>query len=175
VQRRDRPRGAAAAGPAVSPAVTLSTPELTKGLTRLVPLQLPQLAVGLIGPGGGTLRLPAAGLTLRVPAGAVRALTLFSVTAVPGSMIAYDFQPHGARFAVPLKLEQDLRASAWVKDPAMTPRVGYFADPGLLNLLLNTAQVSEWQSTVVDRGAGRLVADVHHFSGYMVSSGRTSR
>src|SRR4051794_36184215 len=43
---------------------------------------------------GGTISLPEAGLTLIVPAGAVANATAFSVTAIEGSSVAYEFEPH---------------------------------------------------------------------------------
>ena len=73
-----------------------------RGVTRAVPLKNDITVKAVIGSKGGTLTIPDAGLTLVVPAGAVKSNTTFTATAIAGRLVAYEFEPHGTTFAVPL-------------------------------------------------------------------------
>src|SRR5688500_13814830 len=64
-----------------------------------------------IGDKGGTLSIPAAGLTVTIPAGAVKAQTKFSVTAIKGTMVAYEFGPDGITFAKSLAAQPALNVT----------------------------------------------------------------
>lgn len=77
-------------------------------LRRRVPLGRDEVASQVIGPWGGTIRLEEAGLTVRVPMGALRSYTRITVTAPAGDLVGYYFEPHGLQFDRPLTVSQDL-------------------------------------------------------------------
>jgi hypothetical protein len=124
---------------------------------------------GDIGPLGGELHLPQAGVTLIVPPGAVLKTMHFSITSVQGRIVAYDFEPHGAQFAVPLLLVQDLRGTNHRAGQSLIG--GYFADDSQLDSNALTASVNELLAVTLDEAAGQVVLPIHHFSGYMLASG----
>lgn len=142
------------------------------GLKRTIPLQLPVVRAQLIGPKGGTIDIKETGLKVTVPSGAITgAPILITVTAVPGTMVAYDFQPHGTKFAKPLQFEQELKGTNWDKlKLKMTLQGGYFKSLSQLDPLRNTAQLDETYPVTLTNS--RLSFDIWHFSGYMVSTGR---
>jgi len=128
----------------------------------------------VIGPKGGHLTVPG-GLQLIVPEGAVDSDVTFTATTVEGSSVAYDFGPHGITFKRPVLFQQSLSGTNWHHVPPGLRRliqVGYFtqlvtdASGGVRTL------VEEWVQTSLDLTNGKLEAQLWHFSGYMVSSGR---
>ena len=143
-----------------------------RGVTRAMPLAQDIAVSAVIGSNGGTLTIPEAGLTLVVPAGAVSSDVTFTATALAGKIVAYDFEPHGTRFAVPLVLIQDLNLTQWLSGPASSLQLGYFKDDAQIDDARGVAQIDEWETTTVNIGGAVLTAIVPHFSGYMVSSGR---
>src|SRR5206468_1390200 len=56
-------------------------------------------ASGIIGPTGGSLSIPRAGVEITFAPDAVTVPTRITVTAVEGVDVAYEFQPHGLQFA----------------------------------------------------------------------------
>ena len=80
----------------------LGQPTTVTPLLRKTPLPSAVTASATIGPLGGVLALPSAGLTVVVPPLAVTKPTKMSVTAVAGSSVAYEFEPHGIKFTIPL-------------------------------------------------------------------------
>lgn len=120
----------------------------------------------VIGAEGGMLSLPETGLTLVVPRGAVASPTPFSVTPVGGRYVAYDFEPHGTTFAVPLTFMQDLSKTKYAKGSAI--RGAYFADRSLVDGTAGSADVSELFSLFFD-DFGFSFFSITHFSGYLVS------
>lgn len=156
-----------------SPAIALASPVAVRGAKWAQALTQDITVSAVIGSAGGTLSLPQTGLTITVPAGAVSGPTLFSVTALHGQMVAYQFEPHGTKFAVPLQMAQDLGvldAASLAKMSALS--VGYFADQSALDDNDDQGQCSEYTAKMLDAANNRLVFWVKHFSGYMVSSGR---
>jgi ZU5 domain len=125
-----------------------------------------------IGSEGGVIAIPEAGLRLVVPAGAVAAPTDFSATAVQGRAVAYEFQPHGVRFAKPLVLTQELRGTEWFGIPLLDFRAGYFTDRTKLDTENATAQLAEILPLSLDLLRLQARFDVPHFSGYVISTGR---
>jgi hypothetical protein len=120
---------------------------------------------------GGSIELPAAGFTLVIPAGAVTKATAFSVTAVPGKVVAYEFEPHGTAFNTPvlgLQSLAGLRAKGGKVD-VTSLFVGYFHDRSEVGSLFAT--VHEVFSLKADT-EGRAVVAIPHFSGYIFASGR---
>ena len=148
-----------------------STSQTVYGALWKTPLTQNVSATASIGPLGGTLRLPATGLTVVVPAGAVLKQTTFGVTALAGRVVAYDFQPAGTRFLVPLIVTQ---SSAPVQ---MTPpllglkvmRPAYFKSATDINQQAGTATVNELLPQITIDLLGNITYTVGHFSGYIVS------
>lgn len=147
------------------------TPQWANGLRWETPLATASAASATIGPAGGRLALPATGLVLTVPAGAVAAPTRFAVTALPGTLVAYDFQPHGVAFAKPVILEQSLRGTARVERTASVEG-GSFTDASQLDQVAGTAQVAEYRPSERARGGDAVRIAVPHFSGWVFTTGR---
>ena len=141
-----------------------------RGITRAVPLKQNISVSAVIGRDGGTISIPDAGLTLVVPPGAVTSSTNFTATALAGRLVAYEFEPRGTKFPVPLRFTQDLKkvsllgvVTAPVLDGA------YFTDTSRLNQTLGIAAVSEILPATVDLLRLRVGFPINHFSGYLVS------
>jgi hypothetical protein len=140
-------------------------------LQRLQPLPSNITATKIIGSGGGTLSLPEAGLTITVPAGAVAYPTVFSATALAGRAVAYEFGPHGTKFAKPLTMTQDLRLS--YADSRLVSymhfHAGYFSSSTSLIDNLLRAIVSELLPASTDADNMVVRFNVSHFSGYLIA------
>ena len=149
----------------------LSTAATASVLTRVTPLSRPVQASAVIGSEGGTLTLPATGLTLTVPAGAVSRATTFTVSAPAGGGVWYDFEPSGARFAQPLTITQDLRSANMSGVVKSAVEGAYFTD-GTRSETSKTAKVTEVLPVTFNATGTALSFKVTHFSGYMVSTGR---
>lgn len=123
---------------------------------------------------GGAIDIKETGLHIDVPADAIPSPTLtISVTVLQGKAIAYDFQPHGTVFLKPLVFRQDLSNTTWDK-LGFTGVVngGYFKSVSQINLQKGTALLDELFPVTFDK---KVVSfNIGHFSGYMVSGGRTS-
>ncbi len=157
---------AAASSPDYLLSGVLSSPITVTALKRTTPLPAPISASAYIGPLGGVISLPGAGLTVVVPALALSSKQIITVTALAGSDVAYEFAPHGLKFPLPLVATQSLgstQAGAGLIDPKLL-FVGYFTDATKDNVI----------SEVLDVGvsAGVAVFPIRHFSGYIVASGR---
>jgi len=136
----------------------------------------------VIGTAGGTIILPGTGLQLVVPAGAVSANVTFTISALAGKVVAYDFQPHGAVFNVPLTFVQDLGTTAYrgIKvPPTFVPawQGGYFADSLAINETTGVTAVTELipasaDLTVSNTHHAQVSFQIRHFSGYIISVGR---
>lgn len=126
----------------------------------------------VIGPAGGVLTL-SSGLRLVVPAGAVADDVTFSVTRLPGRIVAYDFQPHGTTFAVPVRIEHSIgNVDPTALRLAGSIRGAYFPAPTALDQSAGTATVTELRPTFVNTDARSVAFTVDHFSGYTVVWGR---
>ena len=123
----------------------------------------------IIGSAGGTITA-AGGLTLTVPRGAVSSNTTFKVTRLAGTIVAYDFEPHGTTFAQPLQISQSTAGTNFKSYPSSAlVRGGYFANNSLLDQVLGTALIGEFRATTVAKDRSSVKFTVDHFSGYMVS------
>jgi hypothetical protein len=151
---------------------------LTSVLQRTVPLSQDYSATGIIGSGGGSIRIPEAGFTLTFPAGAVSAPVQVTATAIHGSSVAYRLEPHGLVFATPPVITQDLSLTAAVGALLDTGyQGGYFTDESLLSSGL--VPVLETRPATFDLLRLRMSFTIAHFSdyaatrrgGYMSSSG----
>lgn len=148
-----------------SAAINTAVEQTVRVGKRLGTLQNATTARATIGAEGGRVRLPELGFELVVPPGAVSSATQFSVTALPGATLSYEFEPHGATFSVPLLFRQDGRFTAvgWGQ------RVGgaYFTHASKVDLTTKKAQVAEqipgsWNGFWIE-------FRIKHFSGYLVS------
>jgi hypothetical protein len=149
----------------------LGTGDTVVVLQRATPLPSNVTAAKVIGSGGGTLSVPGTGLTVTVPAGAVSYPTTFTVTALAGRPVAYEFGPHGAKFAKPLTMTQDLRVT-YLNQASLSYlhfHAGYFtSSTNLIDSLLR-AVVSELLPASVSADDMVVRFNVSHFSGYLVA------
>ncbi|MDB4888016.1 MAG: hypothetical protein JWN79_3454 [Gemmatimonadetes bacterium] len=145
---------------------------LTKatGLQRTTPLAEDITVVKSIGVQGGILSIPEAGVTVIVPYGALDRTVEITMTARKGSLVAYDFAPHGITFARPLVFNQQLGGTNTGLLGPLGLKLGYYADPSLLGG--TTALVSELVGGVTSVLTRTFTAPIKHFSGYVVTCGR---
>jgi hypothetical protein len=150
---------------------TLANLQLVPGLQRTAPLLANVTVTQTIGTAGGTLSIPAAGVTVTVPAGALNSNTVITMTARAGSLVAYDFAPHGITFAKPLTISQQLTGTNATLLTVPFLKLGYFSDPNQLGSLYGL--VSELINGSSNLLTWTFTAPIKHFSGYMISCGRT--
>ena len=149
----------------------LGTGDTVVVLQRATPLPANITATKVIGSGGGTLSVPGTGLTVSVPAGAVSYPTTFTVTALAGRPVAYEFGPHGAKFAKPLTMTQDLRVT-YLNAASLSYlhfHAGYFSSQTNLIDALLRAIVSELLPATASADDMVVRFNVSHFSGYLVA------
>jgi hypothetical protein len=138
-------------------------------LQRTTPLPTNLTASAYIGALGGSLSIPGAGITVVVPPLALTSTKLVTVTALAGSNVAYEFEPHGTKFLVPLVVTQNLSNTQAKSGGLINPLslfVGYFPDD------TNVLSVTELLNVNVNLLNQTAVFTVTHFSGYIVASGR---
>ena len=140
------------------------------GVQRTSPLAASITVSQTIGTGGGTLSIPAAGVTVVVPAGALSKSTVITMTARKGYLVAYDFAPHGITFAKPLVFTQKLTGTTANILTAPLLKLGYYSDPSLLTAV--GGLVTELLSGNVNLLNWTFTSNIKHFSGYMVGCGR---
>jgi hypothetical protein len=165
-----RPEVAAPGAPNASLLTTVTSLLSVEGLQRTTPLAAPITVSKSMGTDGGTLSIPEAGVSVFVPRGALTQPTTITMTARAGSLVAYDFAPHGITFAKPLVFKQQLKGTNASLLTAPFLQLGYYSDP---NLLTKTGGlVSELLGGVLDTLSWTFTAPIPHFSGYIVTSGR---
>ncbi|MEP7001498.1 MAG: hypothetical protein ABI969_13520 [bacterium] len=142
------------------------------GVQRNTPLTSSIAVTKTIGSAGGTLSIPQAGVTVTIPSAALASNTVITMTARAGTLIAYDFAPHGITFAKPLVFTQSLDGTNASLLTAPLLALGYYSDPSLLTGLGGT--VSELLSGNVNLLSWTFTSKIPHFSGYMVAVGRGS-
>ncbi len=140
------------------------------GLQRATPLAADITVTQTVGSAGGTLSIPAAGVTVVVPAGALATNTVITMTARKGSLVAYDFAPHGIVFAKPLVFTQKLAGTNASLLNVPDLQLGYYTDPALLTAVGGT--VSELLGGTVNLLSWTYTGNIKHFSGYMIGCGR---
>lgn len=140
------------------------------GLQRTRALAVPITVSKVIGADGGTLTIPEAGVTVTVPRGALAATTNIVMTARAGTLVAYDFAPHGITFAKPLAFSQQLRGTNASLLTAPFLQLGYYKDASLLTK--TGGLVSELLGGVVNLATWTFTGSIPHFSGYIVTCGR---
>jgi len=144
----------------------------TNGVLRIQPLANPITVTKTIGSSGGVLSIPAAGVTVVVPSGALDRDTEITMTARAGYLLAYDFEPHGVAFNVPLVFSQSLNNTNVGLLGPLSLKLGYYSDPSLLGK--TTALVSELVQGLTSILTRTFTAPIKHFSGYVVICGRSS-
>jgi hypothetical protein len=130
-----------------------------------------------IQPQGGIIKLPQSGLTLRFPAGAVSKPLAITVTALPGELVAYDFQPHGTVFKTPVLVQQDLKGTKAEVDASLITQLrGAFLANGQSDIdVSGKARITEAYSVQLFSEGGpkprQARFTITHFSGYILASG----
>lgn len=138
------------------------------------PLDSEQVVTRRIGSAGGTVELRgASAIRLIVPRGAVLTYTNFTITRRAGRIVSYDFEPHGATFLVPVRIEHETRGTnfARLSTDAVIQAV-YFLDTGLVDQLAGTLVAEEFLETGVTQTKDKVLFRTGHFSAYGVSTGR---
>jgi hypothetical protein len=148
----------------------LLVPDTVVVVQRLQALPYDITQTKLIGSGGGQISIPAAGVTLIVPYGAVDYATPITVTALAGHGVAYEFGPSGKTFKKPLTIKQDLSVTSI--DPRLLSKLkfsgGYFKSRSdLLGGLLGI--VYELLSASTSASGTSVQFNVNHFSGYLIA------
>jgi len=126
-----------------------------------------------IGPEGGVLSVPDAGLTIIVPPGAVSHRVKIGVRAVKGSAIHYEFEPHGIVFNVPLIAIQRLNGIS-ASSLGAGLYAAYVAHDQDVDEKNGTANIAQVFGVAIDASAGTATFHIPHFSGYILASGRCS-
>lgn len=171
---------ACAADPITAPKISAETnPNLVSDLlgglvskdvlTRKQPLATDITVTAVIGQQGGRLRIPAAGFELIIPKNAVNTSTRFTVTALKGKLVAYEFGPHGTTFPRALQAKQDLSGTDWHLLSLRLLSAGYFQERSDLNFGRATALLSELIPGVTTPLTKEFSWQIEHFSGYVVA------
>ena len=92
------------------------------------------------------------------------------MTARAGTLVAYDFAPHGITFAKPLVFSQQLRGTNATLLSAPFLGLGYYKDASLLTK--TGGLVSELLGGAVNTLTWTFTSTIPHFSGYIVTCGR---
>lgn len=154
---------------------------------RNEPLEHDVVVTERIGRNGGRIVIREAGLVVTFPNGALplsgpRDYVEITVTALAGDQVAYEFEPHGLEFGVPVKLEQDAkhtnvdwrgRGGPAARQTGDGATGAYFRDRSALQGD-GTAVVTEYQETEAasQMNGSKFRWNIEHFSGYLLASNR---
>ena len=146
---------------------------LVAPLDRTTPLAEPISWSFTVGANGATSTNAASGLTIAVPRGALSSTVTITVTALPGSAVAYRFEPHGLTFSRGVILTQNLAGtSAGVLSGLLLQGAHFPGDaPEITNGL---ALVTETVNAHVNLLSNTVSFPIQHFSGWIVATGRSS-
>jgi hypothetical protein len=160
--------------PATTVPADTTSGEVVDMLLWETPLASDVVVTKKIGSGGGTVELKGAStIRLIVPKGAVLTYTNFTITRSAGRIVSYDFQPHGARFLVPVRIEHETRGTNFsTLAPDAVVQAVYFADATLVDQLAGTLVANEFLQTGLTATKDKILFSTGHFSGYGVSTGR---
>lgn len=148
---------------------------------RANPLEQDESVTQTIGPEGGTIRIPDAGLTVVFTPGAVSAPTSITATANAGTSVAYSFEPHGLQFQAAVRVTQDLLKTALWNQPSLASTIaGAYMPGGVEAITDGTAEVSEFEPTETEAAESeedgtvltQSTFNIRHFSGYILTGGR---
>lgn len=141
-------------------------------LQRTTPLAADISTTAVIGRTGGELSIPLAGVKISFPPGALTQSTTITMTALKGSNVAYDFQPHGTVFLQPVKVTQDITGTG--ASGVLTLLTGMHG--GYFDTALDPAKqqglVQETQLGYFDSNKTTVKFYIGHFSGYLLSCGK---
>jgi hypothetical protein len=143
----------------------LGSPITVTPMLRVTPLASNIVVSKTIGLLGGTISVPGAGLTVVVPPLAVSKSTTFKVTARAGYAVAYDFEPHGTNFLLPLVATQNLTGMQGGSLLSLL-QLGYYPDG------THPTTVTELLTVTADLLHLTAVSSIWHFSGYIYLTGR---
>lgn len=149
----------------------LGAPRTITPLKRKTPLAAPITVSKTIGILGGTIAIPQAGIAIVVPPLAVPSTKTITVTALAGDNVAYEFQPHGLKFTLPLVVTQDVSKTSATQNGLLSGlalKLGYFPDAN------HVTTVTELLNVQLDLLHLTAISTVWHFSGYIYASGRES-
>lgn len=171
----DRPTPSATVNLALGSA--LPSPTAVQMVRRSSPLPNDLTITRTIGPEGGLISIPGAGLIVAFSPGAVLGPTPITVTAYAGWYVAYGFGPHGLRFLAPVVVSQDMSMTTADASDAGTLFGGYTPD-GVNTLASDGAAVVTETlrvrlTTIPVLGQPHLFSSfvVQHFSGYILAGG----
>jgi hypothetical protein len=134
-------------------------------LARVTELPADIAVSSKIGAAGGKIAIPQTGFEVMIPRGALKTEVTITVTALAGTAVAYDFQPHGIKFRKPLQFRQHfLYTEGWWN----TLGGGYFKSSSQVDTESNTAKLDEEMPASMTQD-GWIIFDIWHFSGYLVS------
>ena len=143
-------------------------------LARTVPLaQSVGVKMEIQAEDGGTLSLPSAGITVRIPEVAIDEDeygedVVVALEAFAGDRVAFEFHPHGIDFLEPVTIEIDVvdtEAEFLLNNPSAVSSflaVYYLGDGSQGN-------VSATETFQVSFQNGKLVFETDHFSGYAIA------
>jgi hypothetical protein len=138
-------------------------------LQRLTPLSDDITRTEVIDSDGGLIVIPRAGFLLYVPRGALDQPTTITVTAVQGSAIAYEFEPHGLVFNRRPFFVQDLGVTAAASRLLGTGFTGAYFESRDEISPIGSAAVHELLPTRVGLFSQTVLFPIKHFSGYLVA------
>ena len=143
-------------------------------LNRTQPLLTRMSVTRTIGPAGGTIAIPAAGIKVTFPAGAVAAERLITVTAPAGHAVAYTFRPHGLNFRRAVTVEVSLKGTLAEGSPQVQDLLesAYYVDGLGTVAATGVAMASEYRDVSLDGTRSKVTFPIWHFSGYLLASGR---
>lgn len=155
------------AGADATPSFSRTAPKLAGALVRRLHNIAPEHASAVIGPAGGTIRLPHAGLTLVIPAGALSQSVTITARSNSRELVSYAFAPHGLIFNRPIEIDQDLSE---IRAPGNANLVGGYLSHGRLDV--DSGGVGHFaQLMPVHRTEAVVGFFTVHFSGYALASG----
>jgi hypothetical protein len=181
VDRDLSPQIEQAVAKASAKASTLPESYVAQGLLREKRLTRPVTVSKVIrSRNGGSIDVPGTDFELRVPRGAFVGSTMtFTVTALPGAAVAYEFEPHGEHFLVPLLFVQKLghtNLHGAKIPPGFEHKLtgAYFTDRSMIDPETGVAVIAEvLPADVFSTWSGDVLTfPIWHFSGYMASTGR---
>jgi hypothetical protein len=148
----------------------LGSPQTITPVHRSTPLAQSITVSKKIGILGGTIAIPQAGVSVVIPALAVPVTKTISITAMAGDKVAYEFEPHGLKFTLPLVMTQNMSktdASGGLLG-LLDLKVGYFPDSS------RPTSVTELLGVQVNVLNQTAITTIWHFSGYIFAGGRDS-
>ncbi|MDQ2890136.1 MAG: hypothetical protein M3R65_06215 [Gemmatimonadota bacterium] len=170
---------ASKAGPVASFPPGPASDQLRPAITRKHALKSDITVTQVIGAKGGTIHIGKAGLTVVFSPGALLQKTPITVTANAGSLISYEFGPHGTQFYAPVAIEQDMKQTTIDKKISQANNLfGGYMPNGTSDIVGDSARVTELHKSHTTIGVDYFgkpqmktsVFIVWHFSGYILIS-----